>query len=174
MRCFIGIDFNCEALKKVNNISFSLAKSGVKGNFTSKNNIHLTLLFLGELDTSDIEKVKKIIDSISFDSFFIKVNKLTKLKDIIVLEVEKSSELLKLQKEIALKIKNNCPNLKKANVDGEYYPHITLVRENKDNIFKEVNIISEVRNIYLFSSNVIDKKLTYLKEYEGVCKNGKD
>lgn len=73
-----------------------------------------------------------------------------------------------------MKIKNNCPNLKKANVDGEYYPHITLVRENKDNIFKEVNIISEVRNIYLFSSNVIDKKLTYLKEYEGVCKNGKD
>ncbi len=41
--------------------------------------------------------------------------------------------------------------------------HITLVRENKDNIFKEVNIISEVRNIYLFSSSVIDKKLTYLK-----------
>lgn len=173
MRCFIGINFNEEAMRKMNVLAYSLAKNGIKGNFVRSNNVHLTLLFLGDLDDYDLEKVEQIMDTISFDSFSVRLTKLTKLRDIIVLEAEKTKELLALQKEISCKIKEECPNLIKANVNQEYYPHVTLARENNDEIFKDVDIVSDVDSIYLFSSEMYNGGVLYKKQYERKSNNGK-
>lgn len=171
MRCFIGLNFNSNALEKLNNFSISLKKSGIKGNYTSKENIHLTLLFLGEVSFKDTEKIKEVLGKIEFSSFDIVINEITKLKDIIVLKLERSTELISLQKEICEKIKQVLPNIKQEN---EFYPHITLVRENKDNIYKKIMVIDKVESIILFSSERIDGKLRYLEKYKKVSSDGKN
>lgn len=162
MRTFLGIDLNSEALKKVNNLMMGLSKSGFKGNYTRKENIHLTLLFLGELNERQIDLVKSKMSEIDFSSFEIKINKLKKMKDMLILEVEKSQELLALQKEIESKIKEL--NIKVES--REYYPHITLIREVNGIIEKDLKITSDVDNFYLFSSSRINGILTYTKIYE--------
>ena len=88
MRAFLGIDFDSVSFKKINNLMLNLSKSGVKGNFTKKDNLHLTLLFLGELNKEEINQVENIMDSIEFSDFTIEIKKLTSLKDMLVLEVE--------------------------------------------------------------------------------------
>lgn len=167
MRCFIGIDFSNNCLDKINNLMLSLKKSGIRGNYTLKNNIHLTLLFLSELNEKEVEKVKKVLDNIKFDSFDILISEITKLKDIIILKVSESKELMNLQKELSLALEKEI-SLK---IEAKYFPHITLVRKNNDNIFKKVEIKDKVKSIYLFSSQRILDKLTYLKEYERVCED---
>lgn len=171
MRCFIGLNFNSDASKKINNLSLSLKKSGVKGNYTDKSNIHLTLLFLGEVSLKDTEKIKEALGKIEFSSFSILINEVTKLKDIIILKIEKSDELMALQKEVVKKVKSILPNIKEEN---EFYPHITLVRENKDNIYKKISVIDKVNSIILFSSERINGKLQYIEKYKKVSIDGKN
>lgn len=171
MRCFIGLNFNSNALNKINNLSISLKKSGIKGNYTTKENVHLTLLFLGEVSLEKTEKIKESLGKIEFSSFDITVNEITKLKDIIVLKVEKSKELISLQKEVVKKVKSILPNIKEEN---EFYPHITLVRENKDNIYKKISVIDKVESIILFSSERINGKLQYIEKYKKVSIDGKN
>ena len=147
----------------------NLSKSGVKGNFTKKDNLHLTLLFLGELNKEEINQVEKIMDSIEFSDFTIEIKKLTSLKDMLVLEVE-SEKLMLLQKEIALKVSKT-----KINFDNKkYYPHITLVRKSNMMLEKELNINSNVNSFYLYSSQRIDGNLVYKKEYERMSINGRN
>lgn len=167
MRCFIGLDFSKNCLDKINNLMLSLKKSGIKGNYTLKNNFHLTLLFLSELNEMEVEKVKKVLDNIKFNSFDIFVSEITKLKDIIILKVAESEELMKLQKELSSALEKEIS----IKIEAKYFPHITLVRKNSDNIFKKVEIKERVESIYLFSSQRILDKLTYLKEYERVCED---
>lgn len=171
MRCFIGLNFNSNALNKINNLSISLKKSGIKGNYTSKENIHLTLLFLGEVSLEKAEKIKESLERLEFSSFDITVNEITKLKDIIILKIEKSDELISLQKEVVKKVKSILPNIKEEN---DFYPHITLVRENKDNIYKKISVIDKVSSIILFSSERINGKLQYIKKYKKVSIDGKN
>lgn len=171
MRCFIGLNFNSNALNKINNLSISLKKSGIKGNYTSKENIHLTLLFLGEVSLEKAEKIKESLERLEFSSFDITVNEITKLKDIIILKIEKSDELISLQKEVVKKVKSILPNIKEEN---DFYPHITLVRENKDNIYKKISVIDKVSNIILFSSERINGKLQYIEKYKKVSIDGKN
>lgn len=171
MRCFIGLNFNSNALNKINNLSISLKKNGIKGNYATKENIHLTLLFLGEVSLEKAEKIKKSLGKIEFSSFDITVNEITKLKDIIILKVEKSDELISLQKEVVKMVKKVLPNIKEEN---EFYPHITLVRENKDNIYKKISVIDKVESIILFSSERINGKLQYIEKYKKVSIDGKN
>ena len=169
MRAFLGIDFDSVSFKKINNLMLNLSKSGVKGNFTKKDNLHLTLLFLGELNKEEINQVENIMDSIEFCDFTIEIKKLTSLKDMLVLEVE-SEKLMLLQKEIALKVSKT-----KINFDNKkYYPHITLVRKSNMMLEKELNINSNVNGFYLYSSQRIDGNLVYKKEYERMSINGRN
>lgn len=171
MRCFIGLNFNSNALNKINNLSISLKKSGIKGNYTTKENVHLTLLFLGEVSLEKAEKIKESLGKIEFSSFDITVNEITKLKDIIILKIEKSDELISLQKEVVKKVKSILPNIKEEN---EFYPHITLARKNKDNIYKKISVIDKVESIILFSSERINGKLQYIEKYKKVSIDGKN
>ena len=51
MRLFIGIKLDDIAIKKVNNYYKYFYSEKVKGNFTDLSNLHLTLSFLGEINS---------------------------------------------------------------------------------------------------------------------------
>ena len=166
MRCFIGISLEAGALSSVVKLQDSLAKNGYRGNFTAKSNIHITLSFLGEQNEAQVNKICKIMEKIDFSEFLIKISKITNLKDMVILEIDKTKELLSIQKKIN-------DDLIEAGFDvdkKEYYPHITLVRRCLDRIDKEVSIESKINRIILFESKRVDingkSVLQYLKIYE--------
>ncbi len=166
MRLFVGIKLDDSALNKVKNICNNLSKNGFRGNFTNYFNIHLTLLFLGEVDEAKKNEVICLLNKINFSNFNLKFNKITNLKDMIVLEVEKDDALMKLQKEI----EESLGKVVKIQA-RKYYPHITLIREwnkaNFKNEFRyEVCFTSKVNCFYLFSSERINGKIIYRSLYE--------
>lgn len=162
MRVFIGISLETLALNRVMKLQEGLAKTGLRGNFTAKSNIHVTLEFLGEENGDRIEKIKEIIDKVDFSEFTLKITKLKSLKEMVILEVEKDPSLCALQGGLRNELRNNHIRVD----DRPYYPHITLVREAKIDFIKDLSIESKVNKITLFSSDRINNRLVYTPIYE--------
>ena len=72
MRLFIALNFNENmkyALLKMQN---ALKQSGVRGSFTRDENLHMTLVFIGESD--DQKKIERIMRDVPFSAFDINVS----------------------------------------------------------------------------------------------------
>ncbi len=67
MRCFISIDFDEEIKKQILKIQEKLPE--FKGKKTERENFHLTLKFLGEIDEKKVEEVKERLKKIKFKKF---------------------------------------------------------------------------------------------------------
>ena len=122
MRLFIAINFNENmkyALLKMQN---ELKKSGVKGSFTREENLHMTMVFIGEND--DPGKIEKIMWNVSFKAFPIRISGFRRFKDMIFANVEDNPDLKDYVKRLRLALSEN-------NIDYDrksFMPHITLVR----------------------------------------------
>lgn len=159
MRLFIGIKFDEKTMFLVDRIQGMLYNEGVKGNFTNKNNIHLTLSFLGEVNNDKVDVLKKIIDSIDVSKInTIDIIGIDVLKDMIILNVNKSVELDNIYNDLVNKLSSNNFNIDKR----PYFPHVTLVREKNKDYKKELNIKSKFTKITLFESTRINGVLTYI------------
>jgi RNA 2',3'-cyclic 3'-phosphodiesterase len=68
-RTFITIEFPDEVIKEIARIQEVLKNKKFTGKFTELENLHLTLKFLGEIDSETLEKVKKALRTIKFEEF---------------------------------------------------------------------------------------------------------
>lgn len=74
MRIFIAIRFT-EAFKaSILDAQEGLKEQGIRGNFTRPENLHLTLVFIGETDR--IDDIKTAVASVRFDPFVITTGQL--------------------------------------------------------------------------------------------------
>ena len=73
-RVFIAIDIPKEARREIIKIQDSLPE--FNGKKTESENLHLTLKFLGEVDSNDVEKVKEKLRKIKVKGFEGEINKL--------------------------------------------------------------------------------------------------
>jgi 2'-5' RNA ligase len=64
MRSFIAIELSPEIKDSLAQIQSHLKYSGADAKWTSKEDIHLTMKFLGEIDGKKLEQVKRILDEI--------------------------------------------------------------------------------------------------------------
>ena len=64
MRLFISIRFDNKILDALSRFQASLKKLGVTGRFTPRENLHLTLAFIGEFD--DPEAVLEAMEQVEF------------------------------------------------------------------------------------------------------------
>ncbi len=155
MRLFLGIKPTKQALLAIQKLIKTLQAKGIAGNYTDINNIHLTLVFVGE--TEETNKLKSIMNGINSLPFSFQMNKLTKLKDMFVLEIEKTKELDELQTRLTDEIIKQGYPIEKRN----FYPHITLVREVKEDLNMNIAINSEVKSFELYLSERIQGKIKY-------------
>lgn len=65
MRLFIAIQLNDEIRSALSSVQEQLIRRGVRGNYTSLENLHLTLAFIGEYPDPDA-----VLDALSAVSFF--------------------------------------------------------------------------------------------------------
>jgi 2'-5' RNA ligase len=158
MRCFLAIDLPEEIKDKIEGIKRDFKIKGIK--LVEKENLHITIKFLGEIDEETVEKIKNLDLSINP----IKV----KIKNIGIFPNENyirviwlgATNLVDLFKEIDEKLSDI--GFKK---EREYVPHVTIGRvkfiENKkalkDKIEKHRKIDIgefEVRSIKLMKSTL--------------------
>jgi 2'-5' RNA ligase len=173
MRCFIAIELDNETRALLSGLLKKLSDAGIKGNFTRAENLHLTLKFLGEIDSSAFESVKNILKKISSEhkSFVLTLDRIGKFdrgsKKIIWAGLSRSKELEKLFYQVNTEILKILP----IEDEKRYTPHITLAREatlpDDTLINEELKHSFRVSGISLMESTRRDGKLVYLrKAYE--------
>ena len=159
MRLFIGIKLDNRVNSIINKICDNLYNEGIRGNYTNKNNIHLTLSFLGEINESKEKEITEVIDSLDVTNIKeIKITGISVLKDMIILNVEKSKELDCLYNELY----NKLINLNYKLDNRHFFPHITLVREKNKDYKKGLELVSTFTKVTLFESKRINGVLTYV------------
>lgn len=169
MRLFIGINFEERVLKELTKISERFMEKTIKGNFTRKENFHLTLVFLGEVDSAKVGKIEECIKNIDILPFTIELGEIGRFSrkngDIYWISIKKSNELNKIYEKLAKNLKEIGFVLE----DKPYIPHLTIGR--KVQIKKEfqlnkfsndrINIMIKVDRISLILSHRVNEKLTY-------------
>jgi len=102
--------------------------------WTKKDNLHITLVFLGYVMDEELPEITEIIREVCLKNqpFFVNFRKIyyapknKKIPRMIWLEAEKSFELLKIQKELKESLEEKILNIEKE--ERSFSPHLTLAR----------------------------------------------
>jgi len=126
MRVFIAIDLPDNIKERIYQEIKNI--KGVRGKFVERENLHITLKFLGELQPNVVEKIKKELENIKFQKFEIEVYGFGEFNNrVLWFGIKKGfDKIMELKKEI-----DN--SLKKLNFppDNDFHPHITILRVKK-------------------------------------------
>ena len=135
MRLFISINFDDISREKLYNHMKLLTNKCDSGSFIKKENIHLTLVFVGE--TNQIGAIVETMDAISTEPFELSLAEYGKFKrsggDVYWIGIEKSPELVKLQKILYRSLVRRGVMSDK----NDFKPHITVSR---DTVIQKENV----------------------------------
>lgn len=171
MRLFIAINFNQQIKDYLYDITQRLKDSSTYGNFTLRENFHLTLVFIGE--TAQVNNVKQAMDKVSAQPFEIMFKGLGKFRrdggDIYWIGVEKNPGLSEIYSQLCEELVHSGFTIEKR----DYKPHLTLGRQvrpgsgfDKNSFSRTISPMSmEVNKISLMESQRIKGKLTYTEIY---------
>lgn len=127
MRLFIAINFNDGFKKSLSSVINELRGAARQGNFTRPENLHLTLVFIGE--TTKTEMIKRAMDGIKAERFVLNIKGLGKFNreggDIYWLGVEQNPVLASVYEQLCDKLNMSGFTIKKQ----DYTPHLTLGRQ---------------------------------------------
>lgn len=167
MRLFIAINFSQSEKESIYNWVLKLKNCAKKGSFTLKENLHLTLVFIGE--TNDEAKIKQAMDKTEFSPFDIKLSKIGRFirrdGDIYYIVVEENKEL----SEVYDWLFKNLSDLGFKLENRDFKPHITLARRvvlDEDLGCLEFDMSISVNQISLMKSERISNRLTYSETYK--------
>ncbi len=163
MRLFIAINFNSETQSRLIALRNNLRSNSIKGRFSSPENLHLTLVFLGECDEKQAGYVKSAMDATCFEPFAMNISRTGCFQrsggDVWWAGIKNSKELTELYKNLTKKLTEFGFQIEKR----KFSPHITLGREivttASPRSFEEFG--QTVDKIELMKSERIAGKLTY-------------
>lgn len=170
MRVFIGVDFSQEIKDRLDTIKTKVQKNSLKGNYTLKENFHLTLQFIGDVNHNELLLLKKIVKNVvnEFGAFSIKAEGIGEFRrpqgNIVFVGVNKSQRLNEIYNLLNDELRKNGFTFE----NHSYTPHITLGRQVKYN--REFNIKNlnfspieiDVNKVTLFESVRFNGVLTYI------------
>jgi len=159
MRLFIALDFN-ELKNYFSDLQNKIPKKDAK--LTFPKDFHLTLKFLGEVDESKVEEVKKILSEIKLNEFESKITTIGVFTEQFLRTVwikADAKEISDLQKQIDEKLAHLFKKEK------SFEPHITLARikfikDKKTFLEKIKSIKTEEKTINIRNFKLIKSTLT--------------
>ena len=162
MRLFIAVNFCDQTKRELLSIQNELRQSISKGRFTTPENLHLTLVFLGECDNKQTDLLKSIIDNIKFEPFVIYMDRVGRFKrddgDLWWVGVQDNTRLTKLYNDLTDKLKSSGFKTEKR----KFKPHITIGRK--------IVTDKEPWSITPFSEDIISIELMKSEQINGVLK----
>jgi len=169
MRLFIAVNFPAEIKAAIAKIRDSIKEAAFRGNFTLTENLHLTLVFLGECDPQQTEAVKSVLDETKFSEFSFSLDKVGYFKrdggDTWWIGLKENKSISALQSDLSERLRQKGFILEKR----KYLPHITIGREVK--ISSGViqpgvsSVCFDVAKVDLMKSERINGKLVYTSIY---------
>ena len=131
MRLFIAINFDENVKQKLIATQNKLREYAVAGNFTKEENLHLTLVFLGETESSRLGIIKSVIDKVESQRFETILNGTGKFSrhgsDLVWVGIEKNACLDKIQSQLYKGLSSAGFTLE----NRPFSPHLTIAREVK-------------------------------------------
>lgn len=175
IRVFVAIEFEQKIKEYLCERQQAIKENSIKGNFTNKENFHVTLKFIGEVEPEEIENLKKAIDEVAvnqqtFTLSFQKIGQFSRgKKSIVWVGLKKNKDLEKLQNDL----ENSLEKEGYTKEERTFKAHITLGREvifkcNFEELQKNVEIKHEkllVNKVSLMESKRINGKLKYAPIY---------
>ena len=159
MRCFIAIDLPEHVKAKIFHTFETLQdKNLFRGKFVEKENIHLTLKFLGNISEEKIEDVKEKLREIKFEKFNCEIGEAGVFDErhIKVLWVDLVSDKLKdLQKQISEEFQKIPSDHKK------FSSHITTVRVKS--VRDRLELLNEIKKINLKKLDFVIEEFVLMK-----------
>ena len=125
MRLFIAIQLNDEMKDALIRIQNAMKRQGVRGNFTRRENLHLTLAFIGEY--SDAELVREVVDQTDFDGFEIGLDGIGAFGNLWWAGINFGDD--RELKAVAKKLRRGLADAGIPFDRKKFSPHITLVRK---------------------------------------------
>jgi len=170
MRLFIALLFPDNFKNQIFDYGEEVRDVSMGGNFTDYNNLHLTVLYLGETNQDMYDQIKEklseiVIHPFSYHTGCIQCFRKDKSKQIVYLEVKENFELKRLYMQVTQK-------LKELGIDfptKKYTPHITLGRQvsliDVDDLehIKTKSQTIPVNRISMMESTRVNGKLTYIE-----------
>ncbi len=168
MRIFIALLFPDEIKDEIFDYLEETEEISESGDFTYYDNLHLTIIYIGETELEMVEKIKRKLKEIKFRSFEYKTNRLNmfkrdKSRKIVYLGIDRSYDLESLYNLV-------CIKLKELNLEfptAKYTPHITLGRQVRFIDDEDINAIRtkpqviKATRISVMESTRIKGRLTY-------------
>lgn len=169
MRLFIAVNFSEDIKNKLEAVQKEVKKYTLTGNFTFRENLHLTVVFIGE--TREGERVKRILDELSAPSFRLEMSGLGSFsrgsKNIVWVGVKKNAVLGSAYEQLSAALSAGGFAIEKR----AYKPHLTLGREvafkpgcaaeTLAGLLAPVSLSAEVNKISLMKSERVGGKLVY-------------
>ena len=123
MRLFIAIKLSDAMKDSLIRLENTLYDQGVRGNYTSEENLHLTLAFIGEYP--DCEPVLDALSSVAFSPFELRLEGMGRFGDLWWAGMRDSAPLTAIVRRIRRALaENDIPFDRKR-----FSPHITLIRK---------------------------------------------
>ena len=124
MRLFLGLPIPPEVAQALTRLTRAIELP--KGRPTATENIHLTLVFLGEVPEPKLTPIEHELSELNFAPFQLKLTSLNTFPraGVLFAEVEPARPLLHLQAKVAA----GMARCGFAPEDRAYHPHITLAR----------------------------------------------
>lgn len=175
MRLFTAITFSEEIKTSLFHMIEELQNSTSHGTFTTRENLHLTLNFIGETKRLDnvTQAMNQAVRKANAHSFPITIRGFGRFKrregDIYWIGIEEERTLWRLQKELVKEL-----DLEGFPIDDrDFKPHLTLGRKVtvgekfSMKLFEDaiIPMSMEVQKISLMKSERIEGKLTYTEIY---------
>ncbi len=176
MKLLISVNFEEESKNILFDHMQLLTKNCDKGTFTKKDNIHLSLVYVGE--TTQIGAVVETMDAIDAEQFEIALSDNGKFRrsggEVYWVGVEKSPELVKLQKILYRSLVRKGVMKEK----NEFKPHLTVSRDtviDKDRIPEpEFTAKIPVRRVSLMKCELSRDSIVYTEVYAKDLAKAKD
>lgn len=164
MRLFVAINWGIETRERFIALREELRSHSQRGNFSLDENLHLTLVFLGECDTKQIAAAKAAMNAVRFEPFNAVIDRMGRFRrdggDTWWAGLRGDKPLMILQQELSDRLREAGFKLE----NRKYSPHVTLGREVVTNyaIGKIEPFVETVTGFELMKSERIGGKLTYM------------
>ena len=155
MRVFVALELPSKTKDNLERSSRQFAELSSGGNFVPKDNFHLTLHFLGNVQPSDLIYIQSAMDSIRelpAPELAVTQFAILRASDIVCAKLRQSADLTALHDALGDKLEN-------ASFEVEhraYRPHVTLIRKKSFSMpFSEVTKSVKVYNVPFVATNVV-------------------
>lgn len=165
MRVFFALTITQACKFKLHDACRKTIRACKSGKFTTCDNLHLTLAFIGDVTDNEVERLSVLLDEFeackpdlvaaSFGQFY------KKNKKILWIGVEENQTLLRLQGELSLKLKQAGFRVEAM----PYVPHITFARgvvldeDVSMSYFSPTEVT--ISSVALMESKRVDERLVY-------------